>query len=474
MQAAAAPASDVQVWTSSARVTAIASAPDGSIWLGTGGGVLRRSADGEWQKWTRAEGLPSHEILSVHAAGTAAIATTPRGVAEFGDSRWFPAPDAPAAVALRWRDARVERDLHEIRLVSLGGVRSLPMPDSPGTHFGAVAVWRGALVAGIYGDGVWRWNGEWVRLDLALPDHAREITALYGHGEALWLGTRRHGVWEHRAGLWIAHDQPNEPPDHNSMRMTLLDDALAVSTHEDGLALLRDGRWTVLPTSSRAPREIVMVGAKRYLRYGNGLVFELLASGEGDELRLPRRQASAIAAEGDRLFAAQWGGWSELAGDAWRHTFDVPELEGTPTTSILPDGERLWIGTQGRGAIVIERKSGAARRADERHGLPDDWVTVLARIEGQVWAGTFVGGLARWADEAWETVEGLEGEEITAIVAAPGGGAFVGTRNGVWRVRDRAEPLDLPMVDPEVQTLLATPRGLWIGTRTGIFFLPGE
>ena len=185
----------------------------------------------------------------------------------------------------------------------------------------------------------------------------------------------------------------------------------------------------------------------------------------------------AIAADGKRLTVAQWGGWSEWDGKVWKHYLNLPALQNLPIATLHPTGSTLWIGTQSRGVGEYSYATNKLHWHDERHGLPDDWITCLARVNGVLYAGTFVGGLAWWDGERWATAPQLKGENVTALEPDGAGGLFIATRNGVWhrsaqgvlrRLND-----DAKFLDSEAQALCGVPEGLWIGTRTGLFFVTG-
>jgi ligand-binding sensor domain-containing protein len=141
--------------------------------------------------------------------------------------------------------------------------------------------------------------------------------------------------------------------------------------------------------------------------------------------------------------------------------------------SLHPDGDRLWIGTQKRGLGEYSYRDGRFIWHDERHGLPDDWITCIARSGGVLYAGTFVGGLARYDGKKWHDIPQLRGENVTALEPDGQGGLFIATRNGVWRQLPQGElsKLSQPWLDAEAQALWYSEKGLWIGTRTGLFFL---
>jgi ligand-binding sensor domain-containing protein len=212
-----------------------------------------------------------------------------------------------------------------------------------------------------------------------------------------------------------------------------------------------------------------------YVRHGGGIVDKWDGTSWTKNVfsLLPRRGSYALAADEKRLYVVAWGGWSEWNGQQWAHHFGVPQLKGLPLMGLLPDGDRLWIATQSRGVGLWNRASGELRWFDERHGLSDDWITSMAQVEGQIYVGTFVGGLARFDGEKWHAWEELRNENVTALEPDGSGGLWVAARNGLWRL-EKDEQLRKPLfswLDEEVQALYATSQGLWVGTRTSLNLL---
>ncbi len=535
------------VFTATRQVTSLVVEADGTLWAGTTGGVLRRRPDGAWRKWTRRDGLPSHETRVAIQNGCVMVAT-PRGVAAWRGEQWL----------LKSRDAQVwnqhktqamwrgELALARIDGLSLGhgkAARLVALPASSGTHISALLVPRmkdiatskaasapdasaktvrdAKLWAALFGDGLWELSdkGAWQHLDIGLPAEAREITALAAdakHG-LLWVGTRRAGVWrgELKTRQWTQFLQSDEPFDHNVQSLALFRGELMMSTLEDGLTMrggagwhhlssaeragaLRAGRNAeeespnstlhaarpALSLSSVAPRQMVEFGGKLLLRHGNGKVdrFDGETWTRDVWARLPRPQVFSLAADRDRVYIGKWGGWSEWDGAQWTHFLRLPELQGLVVVALCADGDTLWIGTQSRGLAEYSHKTGALRWHDERHGLPDDWITCLQKVGDTLYAGTFVGGLARLdpakgneAGARWTTASELQGENVTALEVDGKGGLYAATRNGVWHQAASGAPIKMneqaTWLDSEVQALCATPRGLWIGARTGLSFV---
>jgi ligand-binding sensor domain-containing protein len=99
------------------------------------------------------------------------------------------------------------------------------------------------------------------------------------------------------------------------------------------------------------------------------------------------------------------------------------------------------------------------------------------RLGSRLYVGTFVDGLAAWDGARWTTWPALAGQNVTALEPDGTGGLFVATRGGVWRQRAPGsvpEPWNkrFSFLEPEAQSLCAVPGGVWIGARTGLFFVP--
>jgi ligand-binding sensor domain-containing protein len=480
-------------FTSTRYITSLAVTPDGEVWAGTLGGVLRRSKDGGWRKFSRLDGLPSHEARRLTVSGDEVVVQFPQAAAVWREGRWQVEATASESAqppriergtsAVTWQGALWTATVTGLRSRRNGRETAASLPGARGTHISALLPRGDRLWAALFGDGLWAFDGKaWEAVDLDLPPEAREITAMAGTDRVLWLGTRRAGIWECDGRNWTQHLPPDEPFDHNCQALVLFDGGLVVSTLEDGMAVRTEEGWrhdTDAVLSSNAPRQMIQFGSRLYLRHGNGKVDAYDGRWRRDVcVGLPRKQATALGADSRRLYVAQWGGWSEFDGTTWTHYLDRPELQGLPITALCPDGDTLWVGTQSRGIAEIDRTMGRLRWHDDRRGLPDDWVTVFVRVGKSLFAGTFVGGLARWDGARWSSEPKLKGENVTALAPDGAGGLFVGTRTGVWHrsAEGSLRPLhqSARFLDREVQSLCRAEGGLWVGTRTGLYFLKDD
>jgi|GEM_PF-3781153 len=420
----------VECHTSSRHVRSIVPLPDGRVRLDTMGGRVTVSADGSTVKLTEAGGLETHE---------------PTVTASDGELRL-------SVSNIVWKR------------------RALGLPSSAGTHPAAAAMIDGTLHVAMYGDSrLWKWTkGSWVA-SLSLPKAVLDPTVLRSVGKDLWLGTRRNGAWRLRSGRWHAlASRGVEPYDHNAQAMAVYRDRLWVSTLEDGLVAWNGATWShVLPPSisTKAPRDMVVWKDRLLLRHGDGQVDTFDGSEwKRDVFRteLPRKQAARLSTDGSRLFFAQWGGWSEFDGTSWTHRFPG-ELSGVPVTTVLPRGAERWVGTQGRGVVRFGEQP---LFLGQNRQLPDDWVTHLADLKGQVVAGTFIGGLATWDGANWQAVM-FPTAGITGLLASASH-AWVASAKGIGRY-----PEGWTSPKPTEAQCLAEFRGsVWVGGRRGIYRLP--
>lgn len=479
------------VFTSQRAVTCLARSDDGTVWAGTTGGVLRRDPQTQtWTGYTRAHGLPAHEVQSIveNAMGVTVVFAGGKA-ARWQQNTWQAITPTTSRVATNT----------PVTLTPTGnlrvGNRPVPFPPSPtGTHIvAALPGANGDVLTAVWGDNAfYRWRAgtkTWTREETGLPEEVgRQITVVEQSNGLFWVGTRRSGVWEGDTRTWKAVDTSLAGPyNHNAQAIATFRGDLFVSTLEDGLMVRTVNGWHCFRNgslSSDAPRQLLVFGDALYVRHGNGMVDRFDGTVWAKNVwagLLPRKQVSALAAQGDTLYAAQWGGWSawhkndrELG--TWSHHFNEALLQGIPVTALCSssDGKTLWVGTQGRGLLEVDEQTGVVRRRhDERDGLTDDWITTLAQSEGHLWVGTFVGGLLRASVIGWAVVPGTENENITDLAPMKKGtGVLIATRHGVRLIGTGIVPPLVAGREIEAQCLQTTESGgLWVGTRTGIYFV---
>jgi ligand-binding sensor domain-containing protein len=269
--------------------------------------------------------------------------------------------------------------------------------------------------------------------------------------------------------------------------------AIWVGTFDGGLSRLEGGRVVALPDATRRwgvdrrindlavtrdtrGRERLWVATDRGLYYHDGRVFspveEAGAPGRVHVTSLHVDDAGALWVTSARLLSRlREGRWQSWGGD---DRFPVMQLH-----SVVTDATgAVWVGSL-HGLFRLDPETGAFTRHTVSSGaLPVDWVTALSRWEGGVVAGTYHGGRSWYEAGRFR----IEGEGVGGLPAgwvnphamrALGGRLWVGTmergllvgRPGRWsrlRVGD-----GLPS-DDVTDVLPAPEGGAWIATRGGL------
>jgi len=477
------------VYTSTRNVTSIAVGRNFEVVVGTRGGVLV-CTDGKWRKFTILDGLLTNEVLGVAISDGRPTAFSAVGSCGLIDGHWSPDPSAgPAAplltgqlCACRSNGSDCAATAEGLRVRSGDGWKPIPFPHSTGTHISALLDRGETLWAAVYGDGVFAWDGNsWSPVKLDLPDRARAITAMASDGDRLWLGTTADGVWELEKGKWTPHPQPDEPRDHNCQAISSYAGKLHFSTLDRGLATYSADGWEAVHApeiSGDTPRQMAEFGGSLYVRISTGPVDRFDGKSWAGNVfpDLPRKQCSTLASDKRALYVGQWGGWSEFDGKKWIHHLNTPELRGSQVTAILPDGDTLWIGTQGAGIARFDRPTGGITLYNELSGLPDDTIKCLARGADTLYAGAFSQGLcfltlpSPRAPSPCPQSESLGAVQVTDLALDPSGGLYIGARTSLWRL-DSEKRMKLVMAGIEVQALRVIGNELWVGTRTGVLKL---
>lgn len=422
----------------------------------------------------------TREIERLQSAPDGAItAQTSGGNWRLKDGKWSETGSAlPDVAAVWWRGQSVTANFDGLRV----GDKTVAMPASSGTHISAILARPNAVLAAIFGDDIWQWNGKaWARAGFNVPAAAREITALAQAADGtIWLGTRRAGVWSLRGKTWTQHLQSGEPFAHNVQNLCGFRGALWASTLEDGLIVRDANGWKHIgkpEISSNAPRQLVVFRDKLYVRHSDEKVdcFDGTTWTRNVFDKLPRKQIISLAADGDHLYLGQWGGWSAWDGAKFSHFLKLPALQIVPLVQIVPDPKTgdLWLATENRGLFSWDARAQKLRHFDERDGLPDDWITGVTRGGNRVYAGTFQGGVAwrddgetRWHSSIWKANISALASDDSKVWVATRRSLFCADNDGELKACDARLAPD----QREVQALWPAENGLWIGTRGGLLF----
>lgn len=301
-----------------------------------------------------------------------------------------------------------------------------------------------------------------------------DLTAVATHGTELFVGSADRGVWRRTGGKWTALPLPKSAlsgPDATAL--LAFDYQLWISPRQ-GASFQLGGKKA--PASVAPWRTVVRWAGQNLVRRADGRLVTVDRAGNetASPLVLPRVNANAIAVDGETLFVAQPGGWSEFTPNlSPKHRFDVPELAGAPTTAIFANAGQVAIGTQDRGLVLVNRATGAAQHIHEAHGLTDDWITAIAPDGDGLLLGTFVGGLMRWNGER-VTQAGLQGGCINKLFVDRER-TWVGSLAGLheWSCGKLTSPEWAKGLEPDVYDISRGSGRLWIAAGGVLFEVGG-
>lgn len=379
--------------------------------LATRGGLVLAARSGAIiRRWTRLDGLPGTRIHALYREGNTLWAGTERGV-------------------VAW-EIRATGDLERIKVLAGSAVR-------------AFARHRGSLYAGSWGAGVLRIahhhapaRARLVHLPAGGPQLARghrRIDALASWGGRLVAATAGSGLLELRGGRM------------RRMRVTLPSDHVFSLVSVSPVDVERGAK----PRGHAASRPQLMVGTL------GGLVrIEPRSADRLAPLSVSTIDARALAWHRGTLWAGTYGqglvrlipsknGWTRAARPQLppRARY-IDGLHIGATIGCVASRDGVWLRSAAKPSF---------RRLELRVGLPHNDIASLAAIGGELWAGTFDHGLARYRGGRWKRVypERIDGRinALAAVTAAPNASSpdrtlWIGTARGLYRLRPGApQPL---------------------------------
>ncbi|MBT6177782.1 MAG: diguanylate cyclase, partial [Deltaproteobacteria bacterium] len=267
---------------------------------------------------------------------------------------------------------------------------------------------------------------------------------------------------------------------------------------EGGLLLYKRGIFQAFTEISGLPHHVitsiavgydesVWVGTRGGLaRFGGGGTRQVWTDAEG--LLSSHVRSIAVAINGDVWVATGMDsvkrGLQRLKGDKLTTILSGEAQVGRGVSSLLPDVDGgLWAGTRGSSAGLIHVSANLKIESYfEKDGLSDDDIMSLYRDSAQsLWIGTYKGGLNRFRDGEFATIEpvgGLSHQRVESLYEDREGSLWVGTgTGGLYRFRDgqfSSLTVDDGLPGPLVWSVYPDPKGgLLVGGDRGFAVVTG-
>jgi heat shock protein HslJ/ligand-binding sensor domain-containing protein len=437
------------------QIRSLAFAPDGSLWAGTGGGVVRWDlATDTPARYSTADGLASDDVTDLAFAPDGSLWATTRGggVSHFDGTNWTTYTEP---------DGLIDDIVYGIDFAPDGSV--WVGTNSGAGHFDGTAWTSYTMADGLAGDVVWfvavapdsdvwfsthvggvsrydpdreSWTTHGTDVGLPLPN-ARFLTI--GPDGAPWLhigydhvyrfdGTAWQVAYEAGGGRWvcdIAFDAGGSP---------WIATCGGYHSYGVGLAHMDGGVWTYVTATDGLIEDDVSAVAVRtdgVLAAGTDRGMSVYQAGQWCTLRSgpALNQVTAVAATpdgvawfgfGNDAWRPAGGGLSRFDGQDWQYVLDDGNV---PVLSVAPDGS-LWAG---RGC-ELWRFYGAVWEAVARcDDLPHGNVLDIAfTADGSAWIATGL-GLARFDGQSWIIHDRL----AHSLAVAPDGTIWVNGWEGL-------------------------------------------
>jgi hypothetical protein len=285
-------------------------------------------------------------------------------------------------------------------------------------------------------------------------------------------------------GWRLARPRPTALPPGSAhlSALAFFGQGLVAGTFDGGIAVAEDAhpsRWRAVPGSSTwGVNALLAAGGELFVASLRGA-----ARFDGRRLRAIEGPGAAFAlAATDEGVAIGYAQGVHLPGATLLSAFHG--LPGNQALALASSRE-LYVGTpSGLGALHRRRVSWRVSAGESK--LPHPWVTALLEEEGDLYIGTYGGGIARRvAGETGRPTNGLldrgrytafpetEGLKINpGCLVRAGGRLYAGTDGtGLWRTSEDGqhfEGLAVALASPRVTALLASEDTLHVGTDEGL------
>ncbi len=433
----------------SAHITALAG-DDGDLWIGTLANGLFHYRGGRLEPLAAA--LPDPQVLSLAVRSGTAFAGTPLGVVEFqdGERRRVVADGYFArALDLDGDALSVGTEDEGIVPVALDSRRNRHQ-DSPGGNVSGAVLKLATLEGSRYAlteDAIYRLDsqrGEWQKIASApgavLAD--RNVASLALSGGRLWVGYFDRGLDIVPLDLETpAHRESDTLFCINRIVSDAAADRTAVAT-ANGLVLFDAGG---------EPRQV--------MSRKDGLLAD---------------QVTDVAFREGGMVVATPAGLSFVDRSGVRSLYVFQGLVNNHVYTVAVQGRQTLAGTLG-GLSVLDDDSVRANYTTANSRLRRNWITALARVGSDWFAGTYGAGVLRLdRDGAWQSFPELKGELIVNpnAMLVDGNRVFAGSLDRGLLVYDRSSghwtSTTTGLPSKNVTALAAGGGYLYVGTDNGL------
>jgi ligand-binding sensor domain-containing protein len=505
-------------------------ASDGeSLWFGSLSGVGRYDIrERRWRIYRTSDGLPSNWVTSIQIDGRYVWVGTSEGVARFdkGKGVWerIGGEGVRNVISLLldgntlWIGIAgggiMKFDKGKGRFEEIDDPNSLPNADISAIAASKDEVWFGSRYAGltVYDKASGKWSLV-LRSDVEENLKRANIEALEISSKGdVWVGLGSYGSYEaadaymrgftrglyrfiRSQGKWVVYTERDWLPSNQVYSIKSIGDEIWCGT-SNGIVRFNPetGDWKVYGEEDGLPGSWIWSLAcdSRYIWAGsqNGGIarmkrgeerWELVLSPKERGVGLPGNNIRTLLLDGSKLWISTDGGIAVM--DTEKEEVErVPiELSGMDLEirSMAKYGESILFGTLS-GFLFEVKGDGSWRKYTVLDGLPDAWISSVAVDGKSIWIGTLGKGVARWdrENDKWEyytVLEGLSSNWISCI-SCDGEFVWVGTyasgisrlekRRGVWEVMTKLDGLP----DNRVRAIAQDRGRVWIGTLSGLCY----
>jgi len=398
-------------------VTALATARDGTLWIGFEGGGLVSLKNMSFQSFNTSHGLLSNNIRAILGTGDGSV--------------WV----------------GTDRGLNRIYKKK---VEKIQLPGISASNLYVYALHenqQGKIMVGTDNMGLFilKPTAGNVTMEKVILKGFHISTIFQDSSNGLWVGTAKSGLIYMQGGKSKFYTRKNGLSSNNIT--TLYKEPkgnLWIGTHGGGLNRLQpDGKISILDSN-----------------YGlsNNIIHSILEDREGN-LWIGTHGGGINRLKGTKVIT--YGPKHGLVHDNIRGIFQ--DSRGT-----------LWIGCEGGG--VFSYKNHKFRQYTTKNGLGNNNVfTICETGDGSVWFGTYGGGISRFKDGQFTTIttrDGLSGDFVKCIYNDRRGNLWVGTYgNGLNRISNgniQSYKIEQGLSSNRISAILEDKQGnLWVGTLGG-------